>query len=103
MAMGFVMCSALEGKLVDEVGVPVVGAKIQRSWTWAWNGATGAQETVTDETGGFFSPCGEALSLLGGGASARTWYPMGPARRFFRGFVFADDGSQVRLPNQWRV
>lgn len=60
------MClfSAVRGVVLDH-GKPVVGARIERSYKWAWNDQTGGDETVTDGKGAFGFPAIWGHSLLG--------------------------------------
>ncbi len=55
--MGFfmrpiILFSRIEGKVVSN-GQPVVGAVVERSFTWAWNGHKGQDQTITDIKGDF--------------------------------------------------
>ncbi len=47
-----VMFSRVRGVVLMD-GEPIAGAKITRSWRWAWSGAQGSDEVVTDEVGAF--------------------------------------------------
>lgn len=56
MAFGksFVLSSSVEGRLFDgSDGNPVPDVTIRRSWTWAWTGRKGSEETITDAEGRF--------------------------------------------------
>lgn len=52
-AATYVMASALQGVLVDGAGQPAADVPVTRRWTWAWNGRTGSDRTVTDAQGRF--------------------------------------------------
>lgn len=51
-----VLCSPLSGQLVSGDGQPVAGAKVSRSWDWAWGKEKGGDEAVTDGNGNFSFP-----------------------------------------------
>ncbi len=59
------MClfSAVRGVVLDH-GKPVEGARIEKSWEWAWNDRKGHNETVTDQHGTFAFPPVWRRSLL---------------------------------------
>ena len=60
------MClfSAVRGVVLDH-GKPVAGARIERSYKWAWKDQAGADETTTDAQGVFTLPAIWGRSLLG--------------------------------------
>ncbi|HWU76938.1 MAG TPA: DUF6795 domain-containing protein [Rhodanobacter sp.] len=60
------MClfSAVKGVVLNH-GEPVQGARIERSYKWAWKDRSGGDQTVTDDKGEFALPAIWGHSLLG--------------------------------------
>ena len=58
MAFGksLVLCSQVNGRLIDESGAPQPGVRIIRNWTWHWNDKTGSDQTETGPDGNFTLP-----------------------------------------------
>lgn len=54
--MNLVLCSALEGTLVDKDKKPLAGVQIERTWHWHWGDKKGSEKTVTDTQGRFSFP-----------------------------------------------
>jgi len=48
-----VLCSPFNGTLITSDGTPVSGARVTRTWEWAWAGKTGSDHSVTAEDGTF--------------------------------------------------
>lgn len=55
MAFGktLILCSAVEGRLVDQGGAPVPGVPVSRKWADSYSGKTGQDQTSTDDRGRF--------------------------------------------------
>ncbi|MEY4579590.1 MAG: hypothetical protein RL701_4293 [Pseudomonadota bacterium] len=54
--MKFVLCSPLQGSLVDKQGRPVPGVLVERMWNWGWNGREGSDKVTTEASGSFAFP-----------------------------------------------
>ncbi len=62
--MNLVLCSELEGTLIDKDRNPVSNAKVKRTWHWHWNDKKGDDEVVTDAQGRFAFPAVRRFGVL---------------------------------------
>jgi hypothetical protein len=62
--MNLVLCSELDGTLIDKDRKPVPDVKVKRTWHWHWKNKKGEQEVVTDAEGRFAFPAVRRFGVL---------------------------------------